>query len=274
MPEGDTIFRAARTLDRALTGRPVTRFETAYAHLARVDDEAPLAGRLIESVSARGKHLLMAFAGDLVLRTHMRMTGSWHVYRPGERWRLPRAAMRIVVATDAFEAVAFDVPDAEFLRPADLERGAVGQLGPDLLAPAFDVEDAVRRLRGRADDALGEALLDQRVVAGIGNVFRSEVLFLQRLHPWTRVSALGDEALRRTIACARHLLAANVRTDVPWRDARRRTTGRDDPSAALWVYGRHGRPCRVCGTPIVSHAHGPAARRTWWCPRCQPSSTL
>src|SRR5918992_4664013 len=114
MPEGDTIFRAARTLDRALAGRVVTRFESVFPHLARVDGNRPIRGRIIERVTSRGKHLLMWFSGDLVLRTHMRMNGSWHIYRPGERWQRPRHDMRIVVATDSFEAVAFTVPVAEF----------------------------------------------------------------------------------------------------------------------------------------------------------------
>ena len=132
MPEGDTIFRTARTLHLALAGREVVRFETRYAHLQRVHDEAPITGRRVEAVTSRGKHLLVAFTGRLVLRTHMRMSGSWHVYRPGEPWKLPRGQMRLVLATAAFEAVAFNVQEAEFLEAPALARSPVGRLGPDL----------------------------------------------------------------------------------------------------------------------------------------------
>ena len=136
MPEGDTIFRAARTLHRALAGSPVTRFESAFPALNRIDDDRPLAGRTIESVAARGKHLLMTFSGDLVLRTHMRMHGSWHIYRSGERWQRPARDMRIVVETARFVAVGFNVPVAEFLSGRELSRHPqLGALGPDLLAP-------------------------------------------------------------------------------------------------------------------------------------------
>jgi len=178
MPEGDTIFRAARTLHRALAGKPVVRFETALAQLSRVDDDAPIAGRTVERVRSVGKHLLVELSGDLVLRTHMRMAGSWHVYRPGERWQRPRSAMRVVLETADFQAVAFDVPVAEFRSGRALARDpALSTLGPDLLSDAFDVEAAVRRLRERGALGIGEALLDQRALAGIGNVYKNEVCF-------------------------------------------------------------------------------------------------
>ena len=273
MPEGDTIFRAARTLHRALAGKPVVRFETALAQLSRVDDDAPIAGRTVERVRSVGKHLLVELSGDLVLRTHMRMAGSWHVYRPGERWQRPRSAMRVVLETADFQAVAFDVPVAEFRTARQLVRDpAVARLGPDVLDPAFDEAEAVRRLRERGAPGIGEALLDQRALAGIGNVFKSEVCFEERVHPFMPVSALDDAALLRLVRTARRLLAMNVRESSGWDRATRpgmRTTGRLDSSAGLWVYGRAGKPCRVCGEPVVRQHRGPEARSTFFCPRCQ-----
>ncbi|HXT30091.1 MAG TPA: DNA-formamidopyrimidine glycosylase family protein, partial [Vicinamibacterales bacterium] len=174
MPEGDTIFRAARTLNRALAGREILRFESVFPALTRIHEDTPVTGRTIESVTAAGKHVLMRFSGDLVLRTHMRMNGSWHVYRPGERWLRPRRDMRIVIGTDAFDAVGFNVPVAEFLRGAALGRQEdLRKMGPDLLGESFDEADALQRLRARATTEIADALLNQRVVAGIGNVYKS-----------------------------------------------------------------------------------------------------
>ncbi|RPJ75037.1 MAG: Fpg/Nei family DNA glycosylase [Acidobacteria bacterium] len=264
MPEGDTIFRAARTLHAALAGRVVTSFETALATLDRVDQDTPLAGRTVERVRSVGKHLLIEFSGDLVLRTHMRMSGSWHVYRPGERWRRPRSAMRIVLATDAYVAVAFDVPVAEFLTGRELARHReLKALGPDLLDAAFDAASALERLRARQDRSIAEALLDQRAMAGVGNVFKSEALFVAGVHPLRLVSAVSDEELGRAIETARTLMRANVF------GGGRRTTRMMNPDARLWVYGRTGRPCRRCGMAIESRKEGEEARATYWCPRCQ-----
>src|SRR3954466_15552320 len=189
MPEGDTIFRAARALNEALAGRTVTRFDSVFSHLTRVDHDLPLRGRTIERVDARGKHLLITFSGDLILRTHMRMHGSWHIYRPGERWQRPRHEMRIVIATDAFEAVAFNVPIAEFATDAALTRIPVLQaLGPDPLAETFDADDAIGRIAARGSMPIADALLDQSAVAGIGNVYKSEILFAARVNPFAPVA--------------------------------------------------------------------------------------
>jgi endonuclease-8 len=273
VPEGDTIFRAARTLHRALAGHVVTRFDTAYAPLARVHDDAPITGRTIESVEAHGKHMVMRFSGDLALRTHMRMHGSWHIYRPGERWQRPRREMRVLVATAAFVAVGFNVPDAEFEKAGDIgARDAIARLGPDLLRPAFDANEAIRRLRERGAVPIAEALLDQRALAGIGNVFKSEVLFEGGVHPRTPVAALSDERLEALVASARRQLAVNVGEATP--RFGRRTTGRMAVSEGLWVYGRGGRPCRRCGTPIAFERQGAGARPTYWCPRCQPPPAI
>ena len=278
MPEGDTIFRAARTLHRALAGHEVVRFESVFPALTRVHDDTPITGRRVEDVSAAGKHVLMRFSGNLVLRTHMRMNGSWHIYRAGERWRRPRRDMRIVIATDAFEAVGFNVPVAEFLQDTAIARqDDLRLMGPDLLGETFDTDEALRRLRGRADTPIADALLNQRVVAGIGNVYKSEVLFICRVSPFAPVRTLDDVALRAIVETARKHLQANVidasAAIVTYRGYRR-TTGRSDPGANLYVYGRARKPCRRCGGSIRVRAQGPDARLTYWCPTCQPDPSL
>jgi len=268
MPEGDTLFRTARTLQRALAGKPVVRFETVLVQLSRVDDDAPIAGRTVERVRSVGKHLLIELSGDLVLRTHMRMAGSWHVYRPGERWQRPRSAMRVVVETADFQAVAFDVAVAEFRTTRQLARDpALASLGPDLLDPEFDEVEAVRRLRERGALGVGDALVDQRVLAGIGNVFKSEVCFAERVHPFTPVAALDDSTLLRLVRTGRRFLGMNV---LESSGSEMMTTGRGDPSARLCVYGRVGEACRVCGERIRLERRGLQARSTYFCPRCQP----
>ena len=282
MPEGDTIHRAAQTLHQALSGRTVTTFTSVFPHLTRIDDTTPLAGRVVERVEARGKHLLMWFSGDLVLRTHMRMHGSWHIYRPGERWQRPRHEMRVVIETDAFHAVGFTIPVAELTPARELERtGPLQQIGPDLLADDFDAEDAVARLRERADVEIADALLDQRALAGIGNVYKSEVLFAAKMSPFARVSDVSNEQLSAIVSIATRFLRANVPGKTPGHSQAqdtdaivtytglRRTTGRADPSARLWVYGRAGKPCRRCGTAISRRKQGANARSTYWCARCQ-----
>jgi len=277
MPEGDTIFRAARTLHRALAGQPVVRFESVFPALTRVHEDAPITGRLVDGVSAAGKHLLVTLSGNLVLRTHMRMNGSWHIYRPGEAWRRPRRDMRIVLATAAFEAVGFNIPVAEFLTPGALARQEdLRLMGPDLLGAAFDADEAIRRFRERPDASIADALLNQRIVAGAGNVYKSEVLFLCRVNPFARVADVRDEQLAAILSTARKHLQANVLDPtaaiVTYRGYRR-TTGRSDPAERLYVYGRAGQPCRTCGTPIAMRAQGANARLTYWCPTCQHEGT-
>jgi endonuclease-8 len=272
MPEGDTIHRAARALHTALSGQRIERFESVFAHLTRVDADAPIAGRVMERVEARGKHLLMWFEGDLVLRTHMRMHGSWHIYRPGERWQRPRHEMRIVLVTAAYVAVAFAVPVAELVDAASIEReGPVAELGPDLLSDTFDAAEAVARLQARGDLEIADALLDQRALAGIGNVFKSEILFATRVNPFTPVHRLGADTLARIVTMAQRQLRANVGAgDTVAAAGGRRTTNRLDPSARLFVYGRRGLPCRRCGTLVQRAKQGPDTRSTYWCERCQP----
>lgn len=277
MPEGDSVFRAARALDRALAGRTVTRFESVFPRLTRVDHDTPLRGRTIERVEARGKHLLIWLSGDLVLHTHMRMHGSWHIYRPGERWRQPRHDMRIVLETAACHAIAFNVPVAGFATAAALARTrAIRDLGPDPLSGAFDPAEAVRRILARRDVDIADALLDQSAMAGIGNIYKSEVLFAARVNPFAKVATLAAEDVERLVALAAKYLRANVAESAggmaTYRTLRR-TTGRSDPGARFWAYGRAGKPCRRCGSPIRRQKQGPDARSTYWCEKCQAPGT-
>ena len=272
MPEGDTIFRAARRMNLALVGQKVTGFRSVFPQLLRVDEDAPLTGRTVEEVSAVGKHLLIRFSGELVLRTHMRMNGSWHLYRPGERWRRSEYSMRIVIETEAFVAVGFNVPVAEFIDAETVKRrGEVARLGPDVLSPTFDREEAVRRIAARPELEIAEALLNQRLIAGIGNVFKSEILFVCGVSPFRRVLALNAGTVENLVETAVRLLRLNVSPDDQQTDdvTGRFTTGRLDPEEKLWVYGRRGRPCLRCGTAIERRAQGPDARLTYWCPHCQ-----
>ena len=275
MPEGDSIFRAAATLHRALADKPVVRFESVFPALARIHEDNPLTAQSVERVEAHGKHVLMHFSGGLILRTHMRMNGSWHIYRPGERWRRSRRDMRIIVATADFEAVGFSIPVAEFIRSQDLKKHhELSKLGPDVLAATFDRDEATRRIRARRSLPIADVLLNQRVVAGLGNVYKSEILFMCGINPFTPVSMIDDARLGCLLDTAQKLLHANVTTrlaPMTTYTGYRRTTRRDDPSERLWVYGRARLPCRRCQTPIEISKQGTDARLTYWCPRCQTS---
>src|SRR5437868_3283628 len=214
--------------------------------------EAPLRGRTIERVVAAGKNLVIDFSGDLHLRTHMRMNGAWHIYRPGERWRWPRRDMRIVIETADFVAVGFNVPVAELLTSRELQR-ALHEQGPDLLAD-FDVAEAVRRARSLDEEEIANVLLNQRVAAGIGNIWKSESLFARGINPFALTKDVDDAALEQLFLKARALLQASAKGSRP----------------QLHVYSRSGQPCRICGTAIESRKQGLDARLTYWCPRCQP----
>lgn len=275
MPEGDTIFRAARTLNRALAGQIVTRFETQLPRLSRVDFDTPIAGRNVESVEASGKWIKMSFSGGLTLLTHMLMSGSWHIYRPGEAWQRHSQDMRVAIYTEKFVAVAFLVPIAEFHTADTLRRHrGMTKLGPDVLSPEFNEEVAAARIAAHPALEVGVALLSQSIIAGLGNVFKSEVCFASGVNPFRLVGSLRPEELQALVSNARKFMLANV-TDgsgdgiVTYRGFRR-TTGRADPSERLWVYRRRGEPCRRCGHAIQSLKQGLDARVTFWCPQCQP----
>ena len=218
---------------------------------------------------------MIRFSGDLILRTHMRMNGSWHLYRHGERWWRAEHAMRVRIDTADWVAVAFDVPRAEFITTKQLEtKGPVAALGPDLLGAIFDRDEAVRRIVASGARAIAQTLLDQRIVAGIGNVYKSEVLFLSGVHPDTPSSAVPRATLERMMDIGHGLLKDNVVDGSSPRIQTYRNLRQLNPASghddSLWVYGRRGKPCRKCGTEIASKKMGLEARSTYWCPSCQP----
>jgi endonuclease-8 len=275
MPEGDTIFRTARTLNRALAGKSITAFRSAFPLLTRFDDDTPLAGQLVDRVESRGKWVLIYFSGGGILATHMLMNGSWHIYRPGERWQQPAINMRIVIETSDFVAVGFSVPVAEMYTVQSLAREQrIPPAASDVLGPDFEESSAVESLLAFRDMELGDALLRQKVLAGVGNVFKSEICFAAGLHPFRRVNTLTRAQAAEVVSIARQQLGSNVLEEsgsriVTYRGRRRRTTHRDDPGESLWVYGRTGKPCRRCGEPILRRLQGADARATYWCPHCQ-----
>jgi endonuclease VIII len=261
MPEGDTLHRTAIGLAPHLVGRTVT------AARARIEGPqvARIVGASITSVEAVGKNLLIRFDNGLELRTHLRMNGSWHRYRPGEPWRRPAARARLVIEVPGAVAVCFDAPVIElFETRAEAIHPTLARLGPDLLDPAWSLEDAAethRRLRdpARAAITISEALLDQGALAGIGNIWRNEALFRERIDPWARVGDLDDATLDGLVATARDLL--------------RRSVGLTPGRQPMAVYRRSGRPCRRCGTMVRSAPLDAAIpRTTYWCPSCQPGS--
>jgi endonuclease-8 len=262
MPEGDTIHRVAARLRPVLRGAPLTRVE-----LPRVPRPHPVAGSTVTGVEARGKHLLVHTSDGLTIHTHLRMTGSWHLYRPGERWHKPERGARVVLAVPGAVAVCFHAPIVEVLPTAALGRHpSLRALGPDLCDDRADLDDAVRRLEAVASGGttIGEALLDQRVAAGIGNVYRCDVLFLHGLDPATPAAAVPAARRRLLLEDAARLLRANLTTA-------RRTTAPEHGTGALWVHGRAGQPCRRCSTPIEVAPLGDQARLAYRCPTCQPA---
>jgi endonuclease-8 len=251
MAEGDTILRAARRLRPALVGRQVhVRAPNPRGRAAGVER---LDGLTVRDVATLGKNLIFRF-DELALHSHLGMNGSWHVYRAGERWRKPaRSAWLVLAVEDGGEAVQFGGPTLRVLPAERLHRDSVlARLGPDLLAPEFDPAESVGLLRG-GDRELGEALLDQSLVAGIGNIFKSESCFAARADPWRAVRELEDEEIERVLRTARELMLAAVET------------GRHPHN----VYRRANWPCLRCGTPIASRGQGDANRTTYWCPNCQ-----
>jgi endonuclease VIII len=275
MPEGDTIFRAARTLHHALAGQVVTSFESVLPKLERVEIDSRITGRTVEKVEANGKWLLIHFSGGLILLTHMLMSGSWHIYRPGEKWKRRAIDMRIVIRTEKIHAVAFNVPIAEFHTSDSLRRRrGFNQLGPSVLATDYDDAEILRRLRSRPNLEIGEALLSQSLLAGIGNVFKSEICFACGVNPFRLVASLSILELSSLVSTARKFLLANVHDTsgekIVTHTGMRRTTGRIDREENLWVYQRHEKPCRRCGAAIESRKQGLGARTSFWCPNCQP----
>ncbi|MDI5973078.1 DNA-formamidopyrimidine glycosylase family protein [Streptomyces sp. SL13] len=259
MPEGDTVWLAARRLREALAGRVLTRADLRVPSLAT----ATLTGRRVDDVVPRGKHLMVRLEEGWTLHSHLRMDGAWRIYAPGQRWRGdPDHQIRAILGNADAIAVGYRLPVLELLRTAE-EDTAVGHLGPDLLGPDWNAPEAVRRLLTAPDRPVGEALLDQRNLAGIGNVYKCELCFLRGVTPWTPVGECRDPA--RMVALAHKLLDANkARHD-------HITTGDPRRGRSHWVYGRAHQPCLRCGTAIRRAQQGdPGGERvTYWCPSCQ-----
>jgi endonuclease-8 len=343
MPEGDTIYRTARALQKALAERVVTDFETGVAKLASVNDDKPVIGRTVERVEARGKWCLIFFSGDLILVSHMLMSGSWHIYRTGEKWFLPRSKMRVAITVGSpglpqglnpsdllveengtaeamplrgastglrpepgfegghpanphlksemrgnqtsiqigggFQAVLFNAQIAEFHTARSLERSSqVPKLGPDILAGEFTIEHGIAALSERAasypDDEIAVVLLNQRVMAGLGNVYKSEVAFAAGVNPFRAMRTLTQGEMETMVEVSQRYMKANVNEGagdgIVTYSGNRRTTNAMDKGDRLWVYGRQGQECRRCGAAIEMRKQGEAVRSTYWCPVCQP----
>ncbi len=260
MPEGDTVWRTARRLDAALSGRALTKSDFRVPQWAELD----LTGQTIIETVSRGKHLLTRLP-DVTVHTHLKMEGSWHVYRLSSPWRSPAFQARVVLANDTWQAVGFRLGSVDVVERS-AEHTLVGHLGPDLLGPDWSLEQALLRLGARPERPVGEALLDQRNLAGIGNMYKAEVCFLLGVHPCT---PLGEvDVLPQLIDKAHRLLLVNKdRAD-------QTTTGNLRQGQRLWVYARRGQPCRRCGTKIraVETPADGTERVTYWCPVCQPET--
>ncbi|WP_159613448.1 DNA-formamidopyrimidine glycosylase family protein [Glutamicibacter sp. JC586] len=273
MPEGDSVYRATARLHHALSGQSLLSSDFRVPALATTD----LTGYVVHEVVPAGKHLLMRLhpptvdspvfpAKPLTLHSHLLMEGRWDLYSPNERWKKPAHTARVVLRTDAVSAVGFDIAQVRLV-PTEQEADLVGHLGPDLLGANWDPALALENLRRDPHQGIGQALLDQRIMAGVGNVYRCEILFLRRLYPLTEVGQIAD--LPAVVQIAHRLL--NVNKD----RVRRVTTGQERTREPLWVYGRAGKPCLRCGTRIellkIPSTPEGAERDCYWCPRCQPA---
>jgi endonuclease-8 len=263
VPEGDAVWRTARRLG-ALSGAELTASDFRVPKHATAD----LVGATVVETVSRGKHLLTRFSPTqdlpaLTLHTHLKMEGTWHVHRPGSRWRRPAHEARVVLRTATREAVGFALGIVDLLPTAEEDR-AVGHLGPDLLGPDWDEDEAVRRVRAEDERAIGDALLDQRCLAGIGTIYRSETLFLSGVSPFLLVPQVPD--VGKVVKLARRLLLANRE------HPQITTTGDPRRGERLWIYGRSGQRCLRCATPVRRGEMGPEGqeRVVYWCPSCQP----
>jgi endonuclease-8 len=273
VPEGDSVWRAAHQLHQALAGQELIASDFRVPRFATLN----LAGWTMEEVVPRGKHLLMRVTGPdskrLTIHSHLKMEGAWQVYPPGGRWRKPGFTARCVLRTAAADAVGFSLGVLEVVA-TDNEDSIVGFLGPDLLGPDWDVDEAERRIRAAPEVPIGVAILDQRNLAGIGNIYRCEACFLSGVHPATPVSAVAD--VRTLVTDAKQLLEANLGPGrrVTILNPRGVPVGRMAGRPGYWVYGREHRPCLKCGTPIrrglLGKPNGEEERDIYFCPTCQP----
>ena len=258
MPEGDTVFQTARRQSVVLAGLTLTGFDLRVPKFATAD----LTGETVRDVVSVGKHLFHRI-GEYSLHSHLKMEGSWRLFRPGERWTRPAHLARAVLDTATVTSVGFELGVTELIRTAD-EHTAVGHLGPDLLGPGWDAAEAARRLAAAPDIPVFVAVLDQRNLAGVGNVYANELCFLRGLDPSRPMGEVDD--ISALVDLARRMLVAN-------RDrSTRSTTGDVRRGRQTWVYGRAGQPCRRCGTILRSDALGPdelTERTVTWCPHCQ-----
>ena len=264
MPEGDTVYRQAKRMHVALAGHVLTRSDFRVPQLATTD----LVGRTVLEVASRGKHLLHRFDGGVTLHTHLRMDGDWQVRpSPFDERRVRKAfEIRTILGTATSTAVGWRLPVVELMRTVDEDK-SIGYLGPDLLGADWDADEAVRRLRNAPDATAADALMEQRNLAGIGNVFKNELLFLRGIHPDTPVGAITD--VPALVALSHKLLVANKDRST------RVTTGDPRPGRNVWVYGRAGRECYRCGSKLKPHKHGVPTQitSTTFCPRCQPEDS-
>lgn len=257
MPEGDNVHYAARSLNDALAGQVLTGCDVRVPAYATVD----LSGQAVDEVVARGKHLLMR-VGELTVHSHLKMEGAWHVYRPDEKWRRPAWQARIILRTADRVAVGFELGLLEVI-PRTEEEAVVGHLGPDLLGPDWDAAEALNRMLADPERPIGLALLDQRVMAGLGNVYRAEVCFLRGVLPTRPAGEVNNP--EKMVDLAHRLINAN-------RDRTTRTTTGRLRGDTYWVYGRGGKPCLRCGTMVLRGELGEsqlANRSTYYCPVCQ-----
>ncbi|MEM8564120.1 MAG: DNA-formamidopyrimidine glycosylase family protein [Pseudomonadota bacterium] len=259
MPEGDTLFRVAYQISEQICGK---RIEAARAK-PELRHAQELTGHCLEKARARGKHLLLDFDNKLSVHSHLGMTGSWHIYPRGERWRKPAQRAALALRFDTHDLVCFSPKLIELNSTGRVHRNPLlTSLGPDLLAEQFDEDEALRRLRQHAHLPIGEALMAQQLVAGIGNVYKSEILFMKRLNPFQSLSEFDDDTLRDCLRSARHYLRRNL-------EGLRRKFRGSTYGDRLWTYRRRSMPCLECGTPIQMRRQGEAARSTYYCPQCQ-----
>ncbi|UKA67406.1 Fpg/Nei family DNA glycosylase [Arthrobacter sp. FW306-05-C] len=274
MPEGDSVWRAAHQLHEALAGQTLIASDFRVPRFATLN----LAGWTVEEVVPRGKHLLMRVVSPedkrLTIHSHLKMEGAWQVYPPGGRWRKPGFTARCVLRTAVADAVGFSLGIVEVVATAN-EDAIVGFLGPDLLGPDWDLDEAERRIRSRPEVPIGVALLDQRNLAGIGNIYRCEACFLSGVHPATPVSEVPD--VRTMMTDAKQLLEVNLGPGrrVTILNTRGMPVGRMAGRPGYWVYGRERQPCLKCGTPIrrglLGKPNGEEERDIYFCPKCQPA---